>query len=146
MATAARAILIEDGKILVMHRNKYGSEYFTLVGGQVADGETTEQALVREMKEEAGLDVVRARLVFFEDHIAPYNQQYIYICEVAPHGEVAIQANSEEAQMNKLDMNTHRPLWVNATSFGTLPFRTPNLQLAIVDALRKGFPAEPIKL
>jgi ADP-ribose pyrophosphatase YjhB (NUDIX family) len=146
MANAVRAIIIEDGKLLVMHRNKYGSEYFTLVGGQVADGEGAEQALAREVKEETGLDVTNARFVFYEDHVEPYNKQYIYVCEVAPHADVAVQAGSEEGQMNKLDMNTHSPLWVNVRSFSSLPFRTPNLQIAIVSALRKGFPPEPIRL
>src|ERR1700761_7300853 len=80
MAKAARAIITENHKILVMYRNKYGSEYFTLVGGKVADDETTEQALARELKEETGLRVTSARLVFTEEHPEPYNQQYIYVC------------------------------------------------------------------
>src|SRR5262249_55189295 len=109
MAQAARAIIIEGDKTLVMHRNKYGSEYFTLVGGRVADGETTEQALMRELKEETGLDVTAARLVFIEEHPEPYNQQYIYLCEVAPHADVAVQETSEEGFMNRLDSNVHKP-------------------------------------
>jgi 8-oxo-dGTP diphosphatase len=146
MANAARAIIIEDGKLLVMHRNKYGSEYFTLVGGQIAEGEGAEQALARELKEETGLILTGARFVFYEDHAEPYNKQYIYLCEVAAHGEVAVGADSEEGRMNKLDMNTHKPLWVATASFDRLPFRTPNLQNAILNSLRKGFPAEPVRL
>jgi len=53
MSKAARAIVVQDGKILVMHRNKYGSEYFTLVGGRVNEGEPLEQALcVRSAKKQ----------------------------------------------------------------------------------------------
>lgn len=146
MAKAARAIVIEDGKILVMHRNKYGSEYFTLVGGQAADGETIEQTLAREVQEETGLVVTGARLVFTEEHPEPYNQQYIYVCDVAPHDTIAIQDTSEEGFMNRLDANVHKPLWVESASFGKLPFRTPNLQAAIVAGLRKGFPDQAINL
>jgi ADP-ribose pyrophosphatase YjhB (NUDIX family) len=146
MAKAARAIIVESGKLLVMYRNKYGSEYFTLVGGQVADGETTEQALIRELKEETGLTVTSARQVFVENHAEPYNQQYIYVCEVAPHDGVAIQEASEESYMNRLDANIHKPLWVDIAAFEKLPFRTPSLQSAILYGIHKGFPDQPVDL
>lgn len=146
MRKAARAIIIEDGKILVMHRNKYGEEYYTLVGGRVQEGETVEAALKREVKEETGLDITDARLVYVEEHPEPYNQQYIYLCQVADHDDVAIQDTSEEGFMNKISINVHRPVWAEASSFGKLNFRTPQLQIAIVDALKKGFPSQPVKL
>lgn len=146
MGKAARAIVIVDGKLLVMHRNKLGSQYFTLVGGRVNDNETVEQALVREMKEETGLDVTSSRLVYVEKHAEPHNEQYIFICEVGPHESVAIQEYSEEGQMNKLDLNTHSPQWANQSTFSKLPFRTPKLQEEIVRALKKGFPREPVQI
>lgn len=146
MARAARAIIIENGKILVMHRNKEGSQYYTLVGGRALDNETIEQALVREVKEETGLDVTGARLVFTEQHAAPYNEQYIFLCDAAPHQSIAIQDASEEALLNKIDINVHTPLWAEVRAFPRLPFRTPQLQSAINQALVNGFPKEPVKL
>ncbi len=132
--------------MLLMHRNKYGSEYYTLVGGLVGDGETLELALAREVAEETGLQVTGARLVFFEEHPSPYNEQYIFLCTVAPHVAIAIQDASEEAFMNRIDLNVHKPLWVEARAFSRLHFRTPQLQTAIAAGLKNGFPAEPIKL
>ena len=146
MRKAARAIIIENGNLLVMHRNKYGSQYYTLVGGRINDHETPEQGLVREIREETGLTVTAARLVYIEEHASPYNEQYIYLCDVAPHADVAIQEYSEEGMMNKYDMNTHQPHWVSARAFGNLPFRTPQLQEAIITAFKKGFPKDPVKL
>jgi len=146
MRKAARAIIIENGRILVMHRNKYGSKYFTLVGGRINDQETPEQGLVREVMEETGLQVTAARLVYTEDHAAPYNEQYIYVCEIAPHADVAIQESSEEGEMNRYEMNVHQPLWVALGAFGALPFRTPQLQKAIITAFKKGFPKKPVAL
>src|SRR5260221_9602481 len=131
MGKAARAIIIEGDKILAMHRNKYGSEYFTLVGGRIDDGETAEQGLIREVREETGLQVTSARLVYIEEHPAPYNEQYIYLCTVAPHGDVAIQDDAEESTMNRYDMNIHQPHWITIQSFAHLTFRTPQLQEAI---------------
>lgn len=146
MSNAVRAIVIENGKLLVMHRNKYGSQYYTLVGGRINTGETPEQALVREVMEETGLTVTAARPVFFEEHPEPYNQQTIYLCEIAPHGETGIQDTSEEGVMNKYGMNTHQPFWVNAHAFGNLAFRTPQLQAAILKGLKRGFPKQLVKV
>lgn len=146
MSKAARAIIIEDGKILVMHRDKQGSKYFTLVGGRVNDNETTEQALVREVMEETGLNVTSARLVFMESHPAPYNDQYIYLCEIAPHSNIAIQDYSEEAHMNRMQANLHEPQWCTVQAFPNLQFRTPQLHAAINQAVKKGFPKEPIQI
>jgi ADP-ribose pyrophosphatase YjhB (NUDIX family) len=146
MANAARAILIEDNKMLLMHRNKNGKMYFTLVGGQLREDEPPEQGLAREVKEETGLDVTSTRLVYLEEHPEPYNNQYIFVCTVAPHGEAALQDTSEEALMNRVTTNLHSPVWVDASSFGSLPFLTMNLQKAIVGAIKKGFPETPVRL
>ncbi len=146
MAQAARAIIINGGKMLVMHRNKHGTQYYTLVGGRVNTGETVEQALVREIKEETGLDITKARLVFTEKHPAPYNDQFIFLCEVASHESAAIQDSSEEAFLNKMGGNIHQPAWVETKSFARLPFSTMQLQKVIVDALKNGFPDQPVAL
>ncbi len=146
MATATRAIVIENDKLLVMQRNKFGSTYFTLVGGRINHGETPEEGLAREVFEETGLTVTSGRAVFIEEHPEPYDHQIIYLCEVAPHQDIVIQEASEEATMNKYGMNMHQPFWVTSRAFAGIPFRTPLLQQAIVDALKKGFPKSPIKL
>ncbi|HJQ09145.1 MAG TPA: NUDIX domain-containing protein [Candidatus Saccharimonadales bacterium] len=146
MGKAARAIIVEGKKMLVMHRNKHGSQYFTLVGGRVNENEAIEQALVREIREETGLTITNGRLVFIEEHPAPYNEQYIFLCEVAPHGEVTVQDYSEEGFMNKLQANVHTPVWVETKALQSLQFRTPQLHEAIIRGLKKGFPNTPVKL
>lgn len=146
MSTAVRAIVIENGKILVMYRDKNGSCYHTLVGGSVEGDEPLTNALIREVDEETGLLVTHAKHVFTEKHAPPYNEQVIFLCKVANHNEVAVQSYSEEGQMNALGMNIHAPIWVPISSFGSIAFRTPQLQQAILEALKKGFPKEPIQL
>lgn len=146
MAQAARAIIIDGDKILVMRRDKEGSTYYTLVGGQVKEGEDIVVGLTREVKEETGLDVVDARYVFYEDHPAPYDAQFIFLVQVAPGAEAEIQEWSEEAKLNRFPTNKHALHWVYRDSFGKLSFRTPLLQKAIVKALNEGFPPQPIRL
>lgn len=146
MQKAARAIIFNGDDMLVMYRNKYGSKYYTLVGGRVNDGETPEAALVREVKEETGLDVMSYRLVFTEDHREPYADQMIYLCEVAPFDRVEVTEGSEEEVLNRLDMNIHKPEWINKRNLRVLQFRTPQLHKALMDGISHGFPTEPLKL
>lgn len=146
MALASRAIFIHDNKLLLMKRLKSGAEYYTLVGGRLNEGETPEQGLIREIKEETGMDITKARLVFMEEHPEPYNSQYIFLCEASDYDSVAIQPSSEEALMNRIDINIHQPVWVDFSTFERLAFVTMDLQKAIVAALKDGFPDQPIKL
>lgn len=146
MGKAVRAIILENNKILLMHRNKFGSEYYTLVGGMVKENETLEEALVREVREETGITVTSARPVYYEPHPAPYNEQYIYLCQIAPHGDIQMEENAEESFMNKMDMNLHVPIWAETGSFASLNFRTPQLQQALVTAFQKGFPQQVVRL
>lgn len=146
MGKSARAIIIENDKLLLMSRDKEGSQYFTLVGGKVGDHETIEQALIREVREETGLEVTNYRLVFIEEHPQPHNQQYIYLCEVAPHSGLSIQKTSEEDLLNQIGISFHAPIWAYTNNFRAMQFRTPQLGAAIIDALKHGFPDQPVKL
>ena len=47
-----------------MHRFKKGVEYWVFPGGGVKEGESPEEALIREIKEETGFDVKIDRLLF----------------------------------------------------------------------------------
>ncbi|GMR11610.1 MAG: NUDIX hydrolase [Anaerolineae bacterium] len=51
----------EEGLLLV--KQNYGSKYWSLPGGSVEANETIEQAAVREVKEETGLDVYLTRVI-----------------------------------------------------------------------------------
>ncbi|MFL5962484.1 MAG: NUDIX hydrolase [Gaiellaceae bacterium] len=53
MVRAAGGIVVRDGQVLLVHRAKYDDWSFPK--GKLEDGETWEQAAVREVEEEAGL-------------------------------------------------------------------------------------------
>ena len=53
----AGVVLTDDGKILLVQHTKNNETYYVLPGGHVEDGETEEQAAIREVKEECNLDI-----------------------------------------------------------------------------------------
>jgi 8-oxo-dGTP diphosphatase len=144
MRKAVRAIVVRDGQALLMHRNKFGREYYTLLGGGMQPGESPEQALSRELLEESGFQLLSARPVFVEEPGDPYGTQYIYLCEVQGDKPV-LHPGSDEAKLIEMG-NVHTPMWVPLKDFALLRFRTDMLQKAIVFGLQHGFPAQPVQL
>lgn len=57
-------IILKNDAILLMHRNKFGEEYYTLPGGTIESGENPEQTAIREIKEETNLDIVLDKLLW----------------------------------------------------------------------------------
>lgn len=60
-------ILIEDGKLLIVKQKLSESRTWSLPGGRLERGETVAQGLVRECREETGLDVQVDRLLYLCD-------------------------------------------------------------------------------
>lgn len=72
-------ILIEDGKILIVKQEVSGQRHWSLPGGALEFGETIEQCLVREMKEETGLDIKMKELLYICDRFRHLNSHVIHI-------------------------------------------------------------------
>lgn len=68
---AARGIVLKEGKIALMHVSKLG--FYKLPGGGVENGEDAEQAFVREIKEEVG---VNCTITSYLGSIVEYREQF----------------------------------------------------------------------
>ncbi len=143
--TAARAIIIRDNKLLVMKRNKFGDIYYVLVGGGLDPGETPEQALVREVEEEASMTVTKYRKVFIEPAWDRFGDQHIYLCQ-DPGGEPHLQSDTSEAKLNAIGGNTFQPLWMAFDDLPKVKFRSPTIQKEIIRCLKDSFPDKPVRL
>lgn len=78
--TAAKAIIIRDGRLLLTRCRDDAGDWYGLPGGGQQVGETLSEALVRECREEIGAEVVVERLLFVRDYIAA-NHEFSYLEE-----------------------------------------------------------------
>lgn len=77
-------VIFMDGGIALMHRIKKTGEmqnYYTFPGGGLEEGETPKEGVIREIKEELGIDVeVKEKL--YETTIEKLNQkEMFFLCE-----------------------------------------------------------------
>ncbi|PHE95977.1 DNA mismatch repair protein MutT [Bacillus wiedmannii] len=66
MQVRVTGILIEDEKVLLV-KQKVANRNWSLPGGRVENGETLEEAMIREMREETGLEVKIKKLLYVCD-------------------------------------------------------------------------------
>lgn len=57
MRISSRCVLIENDKILLIYREKNGKVYYVFPGGGVEEAETNEECLIRECREELGIEI-----------------------------------------------------------------------------------------
>ena len=64
----SQAMVIRENKILLVKHQMCGREFFCLPGGGIEEGETPEEAAVRELKEEGGVEgrIVRRLSIQFK--------------------------------------------------------------------------------
>lgn len=98
------AIVLRQGKVLLSRRAGPPSEgHWDLPGGFLEDGEPPEAGLARELREEAGLALRRARLLgawvgrYTDDHTL----SLVYVCEV--EGEPEARSDSAGMRWFPLD-------------------------------------------
>lgn len=81
MKTRVRAVIIQDGLLLLIHRIKEGKEYWVFPGGGLEDFDASpEEGLIRECLEELGVNV-EVKELFMEK---PYENQVelFYNCNI----------------------------------------------------------------
>lgn len=139
--------MIRDNKeLLVMKREKPSQLYYTLVGGGIDQGESKEQALHREVKEETGMDLANPREVFYDDHVGRAKGiQYVFLCDYVA-GEPKLDPASEEFVINEPGINMHTPMWLSLQDLPTSNLMPPELKQAILTALNDGFPKKATKI
>ena len=108
---AVSAAIFRDGQVLIVRRGRPPAQgLYTLPGGGVELGETLEQAVIREVREETGLAIAPLALVGFREAIgrdaAGRIERHFVILPFAARwisGEIALNEELAEAQWRRPD-------------------------------------------
>lgn len=102
MEKTARAIIIDDNGLMTFYREKVKNGkkecYYAIPGGHVEEGETPEETVKRELKEELNIDI---EIIRYLDRIIIGNiQEDYYLCkkisgEPVLGGEELLRNNSD---------------------------------------------------
>ena len=101
-------ILIEENNLALIERHRAGLHYFAFPGGGMDEGETPEQAAIREAEEELGIQVkIKQKVsdVFFNEKV-----QHYFLAERIS-GEFGTGAGEEYGEYNPA-YGTYLPLWM----------------------------------
>jgi 8-oxo-dGTP diphosphatase len=140
MRIRAGCILIEDNKLALIERQRGSRHYFSFPGGGVDKGETYEEAAVREMQEELGLQVRVIRRI--ADVTFNGRQQYYFLVETIG-GEFGSGSGEEYGEFDPA-YGTYKPLWISVEELldhNVLPHKLAQL---VFRSLKEDWPAEPV--
>jgi len=96
--------LITDGdRMLLQNRTKNDWQGYTLPGGHVEQGESFVDAVIREMKEETGLDIKNPRLVGVKQFPIKNGRYVVLLFKVTEYSGTVV--SSDEGQMEWVESN-----------------------------------------
>lgn len=146
---SARAIIVKDGKALLFKRKRLDTktgkwlEYYSVPGGGIDKGETPEQAVIRELKEEMGVDIVLGSLI--ARRIASDFEHYVYSADVVA-GTPQLMPDSEEAQ-HMSEYNQYEAVWVSVSGLTLDDLSYYSDYLDLMQQLARGErPQAPVKI
>ena len=107
--------IIRDGELLLIkHRNhQTGAYYWWLPGGGLETGETLEECVIREVREETNLEVRIERLLLDTpdpSRTYTYERYVTYLCTPVG-GQTAVGSESSTSQTHSIIALGWYPLW-----------------------------------
>ncbi|WP_326763587.1 NUDIX domain-containing protein [Streptomyces sp. NBC_01591] len=130
----AGAVVIRDGRMLLIGFEEDREPFYEIPGGGVEDGETLHAAVIRELREETGLggSVVREVARVWKDS---RREHYFLV-----HAEGEIGARAE------LDNHGGTPTWIPVDRLPTTPVWPRRLAWRIAHWYTAGWPDRPAEL
>lgn len=122
---SARAIVIIDGKLIAMYRERDGRVYYTFPGGGKEKGETLEECVKREVLEEFGMVVEPIKKVYIYESAKSIEHFYLVKWISGEFGT----GKGEEFQADR-NRGVYIPKLVEISSLNNLPLMPPEVALA----------------
>lgn len=128
----ARAIIIIEGKIVSMYREREGRIYYTFPGGGMEENETEIECVKREVVEEFGMIVEPIKKVYtYENNISI---EHFYICKHVS-GEFG-SGEGEEYQEGR-NNGVYLPKMIEISNLPNLPLMPPEVASVFYDDYMK---------
>jgi 8-oxo-dGTP diphosphatase len=105
----AAAIILEQNRLALIKRQREGMTYYLFPGGAVEDGETPEEAVIREVKEELGL-VVGIKQLLAKVHFNQ-NVQLYYLANIQG-GTFGTGDGEEYSDQKDPNDGSYHPVWL----------------------------------
>jgi len=121
----ACALINEYGKVLINERpvGKDYAGYWEFPGGKVDEGETPEEAIIRELKEEINIDVTGSCLAPLSFTEKQYDNYYVvvllYVCR-RWNGHIMPMEEQELAWVNPKEIDNFKLLPADKSFFASL--------------------------
>jgi len=145
MRVRAGIVLIKENKVALIERHRAGLDYYVFPGGGMDEGETPEQAAIRETLEELGIEV-RIKQKVAEITLGPKSRQIYFLVEHIS-GEFGTGTGEEftDSDPNDPDEGIYVPIWM---PIDELP-RHANIYPAdvsklVVKSVRDGWRKKPL--
>jgi 8-oxo-dGTP diphosphatase len=96
------------GQLVLVYTAK--KEYWTPPGGHIEDGETIEEAVIREVKEESNMKVLHQELIGFIDVNEPDQivRQTRSFCIVEPYGDFVSDPDGDITEIKMIDPKDYK--------------------------------------
>jgi 8-oxo-dGTP diphosphatase len=133
-------VLIQENKVALMERYRAGFHYYIFPGGGVDEGETPEQAAVREAREELGIEVAIKHKVA-EVQVGQRSRQIYFLVEQIG-GEFGTGTGEEFAESNRDDpqKGIYIPIWLPIEDLsGHTNIYPENVSKLVVRSLKEGW-------
>jgi 8-oxo-dGTP pyrophosphatase MutT (NUDIX family) len=145
MRIRAGIVLIQDNKVALIERHRAGLDYFVFPGGGVDEGESPEQAAIREAMEELGLQIAIRRKVA-EVQMGKRSQQVYFLAEQTG-GEFGT-GTGEEFTVSDPDhpqQGIYIPIWMPIDELPQHAKVYPaGVSRLVVKSVKEGWPPEPL--
>ena len=128
-------ILLRDGHVALIERERDGQRYYLFPGGGVEDSESLQAAARREALEELGVATRVGRLVAVSD--TPARKQYYFSAEIVG-GRFGTGAGEELKSSADSRRGSYNPMWVKVADLRDIDVRPASLRDFIVDGELEG--------
>ena len=124
----AGALIIHGDKVLLVYRKNEQGEYYVTPGGGVEEGETPEQAVVRELMEEAGITIKVGLKILDRFNDSKNERQYFFLAQPVDELELVIEAVKWQEDAKQELSNEYRLEWVSLDDMSKIDLKPAELK------------------